>query len=159
MGVLLRALMLPDAYGGSTRRSLKLLHLVRQLAPLLRQIEIHQPRFQSDREASGPFTVLRSLTEFLYPIDHTPQERAARTGCSASSLHTARISRNAPGRRSCSVPSFGGVKFTVVRYKSKNFTQVRYQSAPFQMTPLRFAAYLAPTFPYSPQRGRPPSLP
>ena len=33
--------MLPDGYGRSTKRSLKLLHLVRQLAPLLRQIEIH----------------------------------------------------------------------------------------------------------------------
>ena len=30
-------------------RSVKLLDLVRQLAPLLRQIEIHQSRFQRDR--------------------------------------------------------------------------------------------------------------
>ena len=52
-------------------RSVKQLDLVRQLAPLLRQIEIHQSRFQRDREAAGPFTVLRSLTAFLCSIDHT----------------------------------------------------------------------------------------
>jgi hypothetical protein len=68
-------------------RSVKLLDLVRQLAPLLRQIEIHQSRFQRDRETAGPFTVLRYLTAFLCPIDHTQQKRAARSGCSASSLH------------------------------------------------------------------------
>jgi hypothetical protein len=64
-------------------RSVKQLDLVRQLAPLLRQIEIHQSRFQRDRETAGPFTVLRSLTAFLCSIDHTQQKRAARSGSSA----------------------------------------------------------------------------
>jgi hypothetical protein len=64
-------------------RWVKLFNLVRQLAPLLRQIEIHQSRFQRDRETAGPFTVLRSLTAFLCSIDHTQQKRAARSGSSA----------------------------------------------------------------------------